>query len=287
MKQYLELLQDVMDNGIDSDDRTGVGTRCVFGRQMRFNLQNGFPAVTTKKLAFNSMKAELLWFISGSTNVNDLRAIQYGEENRFNLEKKTVWDDNYNKQAIDLGYTDGYLGPVYGAQWSAFFGVNGDGCLNTINQLTNAIDMIQNNHESRRIIVSAWNPPQIDDMALPPCHMMFQFRVMRGALSCQVYIRSNDLLLGNPYNVASYAMLTHMIAQVTNLKVGDLIVTIGDAHIYKNHFDQVKEQLSRTPLALPTLKLNPDIRDIDDFKMEDIWMEGYQHLAPIKADMAV
>lgn len=287
MKQYLGLLQDILDNGIDSEDRTGVGTRCVFGRQLRFDLQDGFPAVTTKKLAFNSMKAELLWFISGSTNVNDLRALQYGEEHRFNTDKKTVWDDNYNKQAVDLGYADGYLGPVYGAQWSAFFGVNGDGCLNTINQLYNAIDMIQNNPESRRIIVSAWNPPQIDDMALPPCHMMFQFRVIQGTLSCMMTQRSCDVFLGLPFNIASYALLTHMIAHVTNLKVGDLIVSIGDAHIYNNHIAQVTEQLSRTPLSLPTLKLNPDIRDINDFKMEDIWMEGYEHHPAIKADMAV
>lgn len=285
MKAYLDLLQDVIDNGVDSEDRTGVGTRCVFGRQLRFNLSEGFPAVTTKKLAFNSMKAELLWFISGSTNINDLRALQYGEENRFNTEKKTVWDDNYNKQALELGYTNGNMGPIYQHQWRSWWTQGGYG--DSIDQLQVAINTINNSPESRRIIVTAWNVEDLPAMTLPPCHVMYQFRVINGKLSCMMTQRSCDIFLGLPFNIASYAALTYMIAQITNLKVGDLIVSIGDAHIYNNHFDQVKEQLSRTPLALPILKLNPDIKNINDFKMEDIWMEGYEHHPAIKADMAV
>ena len=301
MKQYLDLLDDVMMNGVDSDDRTGVGTRCVFGRQLRFSLQHGFPAVTTKKLAFNSMKAELLWMISGSTNVHDLRAIQYGEENRFNLEKKTVWDDNYNNQALNLGYTDGELGCVYGAQWRRATGIHSiipvakDNPPRTeyqyvpivIDQLQQAISTIQNSPDSRRIIIDSWSPSEIHKMALPPCHMMYQFRVIRGKLSCQVYIRSNDLFLGAPYNIASYALLTHMVAQVCELEVGELVYTIGDAHIYKNHFNQVMEQLTRCPHPLPALVLNPDVKSIDDFKMDDIKLDGYIHHPVITAPMAI
>jgi thymidylate synthase len=298
MKKYLDLLADVMLHGMDSEDRTGTGTRCMFGKQIRFNLEDGFPAVTTKKFAFNSMKAELLWFISGSCNVHDLRAIQYGEAHRYDTSKRTVWDDNYNNEAAALGYKEGHLGAIYGVQWRRSLGVDGitpvakdspprieyEHSVVAIDQLKQAIETIKSNSDSRRIIVDSWNPHQIKGMALPPCHMMYQFRVMNGKLSCLVYIRSNDLFLGAPYNIASYALLTHMVAQVCGL--GDLIYTIGDAHIYKNHFDQVAEQLLREPHPLPILSLNPTIKDIDKFTMDDINLGGYIHHPAITAPMA-
>lgn len=284
-QQYLDLLSHVLDCGHDVEDRTGTGTRTMFGAQLRFDLAKGFPAVTTKKLAFNSMKAELLWFIKGSTNVNELRAIQYGEENRDNKEKVTVWDANYENQAKNLGYVGGELGPVYGKQWR---GWQSNYTHNEpYDQLQEAIETIKTNPDSRRIIISAWNVDKLDRMALPPCHCFFQFRVINGCLSCQVFIRSNDLFLGAPFNIASYALLTHMVAQVCKLDVGELVYTVGDAHIYNNHFKQVEEQLERKPFEAPKLVLNKDITDINDFTMDDIQLEGYQCHPPIKADMAV
>jgi len=321
MKQYHDLLQDVLDNGVESTDRTGVGTLCVFGRQMRFDLAKGFPAVTTKKLTFNSMKAELLWMVSGSTNVHDLRAIQFGDkfsvggkahthailfdEYDFSDNKlKTVWDDNYTHQAKMMfnppkfkgDVKNGELGAVYGNQWRYHVGAGFiEGCegdvdemkLKQIDQLAIAIEQIKNNPDSRRIIVDSWTPTQLNGMALPPCHMMYQFRVINGKLSCQVYIRSNDLFLGAPFNIASYALLTHMVAQVCNLGVGELVYTIGDAHIYKNQIEQVKEQLTREQYELPTLKLNLNVMDIDDFGMDDIELIDYKCHLTIKAPMAV
>jgi len=280
MQAYLNLLHDILDNGTDVSDRTGVGTRCVFGRQIRFDLSKGFPAVTTKKLAFNSMKAELLWFISGSDNVNDLRALQYGEQNRHNLDKVTVWDANYQNQAMDMGYRDGELGPIYGVQWRNF---NGEGC----DQLQKAIETIKTNPDSRRIIVSAWNPTELQFMTLPPCHVLFQFRVIAGKLNCFMYQRSADAFLGVPFNIASYALLTHMVAQVCKLDVGELVISFGDLHIYQNHFDQVKEQLSREPLPAPKIWLNPAITNIDAFNAADIQLLDYESHDAIKAPMAV
>lgn len=264
MRTYLDLLKHVMDNGVDRGDRTGTGTRSVFGHQMRFNLQEGFPLVTTKKVHLKSIIHELLWFLSGSSNV------KYLQENGVRIWNE--WADE-----------DGELGPVYGVQWRSWRGANGE----TIDQIRQAVDMIKNKPESRRIMVSAWNVADVPNMALPPCHALFQFYVADGKLSCQLYQRSADLFLGVPFNIASYALLTMMVAQVCGLEAGDFVHTFGDAHIYHNHFEQVKEQLSREPRSLPQMKLNPAVKDIFEFTFEDFELLGYEPHPTIKAPIAV
>lgn len=308
MKQYLQLLQDIRDNGAGKDDRTGTGTRSLFGRQIRFDLSEGFPAVTTKKLYMKSIIHELLWFIAGDNNIEYLvqngvniwnewpyRSYIQKTENRTVTKDETLSDEwaTGMKAFADKVATDhdfavkwGGLGPVYGYQWRHW----PDGKGGEIDQIQRAIDTIKNNPTSRRNIVSAWNVADIDEMAiagLPPCHTMFQFNVRGDKLDCQLYQRSADTFLGVPFNIASYALLTSMVAQVTGLKPGDFVHTFGDAHIYNNHIDQVNEQLSREPFPLPTLKLNPNIKSIFDFKFEDIEIAGYQSHPPIKAPIAV
>ena len=264
MKQYLDLLRHVMENGVDKGDRTGTGTRSVFGYQMRFNLEDGFPVLTTKKLHLRSIIHELLWFLSGDTN------IKYLHDNGV-----TIWDEWADE--------NGDLGPVYGYQWRSWPNPNGE----DIDQIAQVVNSLKNNPDSRRHIVSAWNPAEVDQMALPPCHSLFQFYVADGRLSCQLYQRSADLFLGVPFNIASYALLTMMMAQVTGLKVGEFVHTLGDVHIYSNHFEQVKEQLSREPRALPIMKINPDVKSIFEFKYEDFTLEGYDPHPTIKAPIAV
>jgi len=264
VKQYLDLLQDVLDNGADRDDRTGTGTRSVFGRQLRFDLQQGFPLVTTKRVFWRGVVAELLWFLSGSTNIGYLQ--QHGVR---------IWDEWADEA--------GELGPVYGAQWRSWPAPD-DG---HIDQISAVVESIGQYPYSRRHIVSAWNPAEVDDMALPPCHTLFQFYVADGRLSCQLYQRSADLFLGVPFNIASYALLTHMIAHVCRLEVGEFVHTFGDAHIYHNHFDQVQEQLQRTPRPMPTLELVDAPRDIDEIRAEHIHLLGYDPHPAIKAEVAV
>ena len=264
MQQYLDLLSHVMENGVDRGDRTGTGTRGVFGYQMRFNLADGFPMVTTKKLHKKSIVHELIWFLAGDTN------IKYLQENGVR-----IWDE-WADEAGDLG-------PVYGKQWRRWEGPDGA----VIDQVDKVIDAIKTNPNSRRHIVSAWNPADVDDMALPPCHCLFQFHVADGKLSCQLYQRSADIFLGVPFNIASYALLTHMMAQVCGLKVGDFVHTFGDAHIYSNHFEQVNLQLSRDPMPLPKLKLNPEVKSIYDFSYEDVKILGYKAHPHIAGKVAV
>ena len=264
MKQYLELIETILEKGTKKEDRTGTGTTSVFGHQMRFDLSEGFPLVTTKKLHLKSIIHELLWFLEGDTN------IKYLTDNGVKIWNE--WADE-----------NGDLGPVYGAQWRSWKGANGK----TIDQITEAIDMIKNNPDSRRIIVSAWNVGELDQMALMPCHAFFQFYVADGKLSCQLYQRSADTFLGVPFNIASYALLTMMIAQVTGLQLGDFVHTLGDAHIYSNHMDQVKLQLSRDLKELPTMKINPDVKSIFDFKFEDFELEGYNPHPHIKGAVAI
>ncbi len=264
MKQYLDLLKHVMDNGIDKGDRTGTGTKSVFGYQMRFDLAEGFPVLTTKKLHLRSIIHELLWFLSGDTN------IKYLHDNGV-----SIWDEWADE--------NGDLGPVYGYQWRSWPNPKGK----DIDQISQVVDSLKNNPNSRRHIVSAWNPAEVDQMALPPCHSMFQFYVANGKLSCQLYQRSADLFLGVPFNIASYALLTMMMAQVTGLQPGEFVHTLGDVHIYNNHFDQVKEQLSRTPRKLPTMIINPQVKNIFDFKYEDFTLEDYDPYPTIKAPIAV
>jgi thymidylate synthase len=295
MNNYLELLQDVMDNGEDKMDRTGVGTRSVFGRQLRFDLRKGFPAMTTKKLAFNAVKSELLWFISGSGDEKDLREILHGDRDS---KKETIWTANaeapyWKKQWSEF---DGDLGRVYGVQWRKWrtphieFGAHQNVAAYTtfeIDQIKALVAGLKNDPNSRRHILSAWNAGEIlmNKLALPPCHMMAQFHVnSRNELSCLETMRSCDVFLGLPFNIASYALLTHMLAQVCGMQVGELVMSIGDTHVYQNHFDQVREQLSRSPLVLPSLWLNPEIDDIEKFTMDDI---QYQSHPAIKAPMAV
>jgi len=264
MKQYLDLLKEIMDKGVVKQDRTGVGTKSIFGYQMRFDLGEGFPLLTTKKVHLRSIIHELLWFISGDTNIG------YLHDNNV-----SIWDEWADE--------NGDLGPVYGKQWRSWQTPDG----RSIDQLAQVIDTIRHNPDSRRMIVCAWNPSDVDKMALPPCHCFFQFYVADGKLSCQLYQRSADTFLGVPFNIASYALLTMMIAQVCGLKPGEFVHTTGDTHIYLNHFNQVREQLSRDPRPLPTMKLNPEIKSIFDFKYEDFELEGYDPWPAIKAPVAV
>ena len=264
MRQYLDLLQEIMDRGVVKSDRTGVGTKSIFGHQMRFDLQEGFPLLTTKKVHLRSIIHELLWFISGDTNIG------YLHDN-----KVTIWDEWADE--------NGDLGPVYGKQWRSWESTDG----RSIDQLSEVIETIRKNPDSRRMIVCAWNPSDVDKMALPPCHCFFQFYVAEGRLSCQLYQRSADTFLGVPFNIASYALLTMMIAQVCGLEPGEFVHTTGDTHIYLNHFDQVKEQLSREPRPLPVMKLNPEVKSIFDFKYEDFELTGYDPWPAIKAPVAV
>ena len=264
MKQYLDLLRHIRENGVMKEDRTGTGTQSVFGYQMRFNLKDGFPLLTTKKVHLKSIIYELLWFIAGDTNVKYLQ--EHGV---------TIWDE--------WAGPDGELGPVYGHQWRSWSAPDG----RVIDQLSMVIDQIKHNPDSRRILVSAWNPGEVDKMALPPCHCLFQFYVAGGKLSCQLYQRSADVFLGVPFNIASYALLTLMLAQVCGLEPGEFIHTTGDTHIYRNHFDQVALQLSREPRKLPVMKLNPEVKNLFDFKYEDFALEGYDPWPAIKAPVAV
>ena len=264
MQQYNDLLRHVMQHGTSKEDRTGTGTLSVFGYQMRFNLQEGFPLVTTKKVHTKSIIHELLWFLKGETN------IKYLKDNGV-----SIWDEWADE--------NGNLGPVYGYQWRSWPSSDGE----HIDQISQLIEQIKKNPDSRRLLVNAWNVSEISKMKLPPCHILFQFYVADGKLSCQLYQRSADLFLGVPFNIASYALLTHMLAQVCDLEVGDFIHTLGDAHIYSNHFDQVNLQLTREPLPLPTLKLNHDVKNIFDFTYDDIAIENYQSHPAIKAIVAV
>jgi len=289
-QEYLNALQNILENGEDRTDRTGVGTKSIFGLQIRFDLTQGFPAITTKKLAWKSVVSELLWFIEGSGDEYRLREILYG--NRY-IEKKTIWTDNasapYWTQRRHQRHP-GDLGRIYGVQWRRWrkplIAVN-KVVLQNHDQLLELVAGIKSDPYSRRHIITAWNPGELDLMALPPCHMMSQFYVSNGKLSCQMYQRSADMFLGIPFNIASYALFTHMLAQVCNLDVGELIITIGDAHIYNNHVDQVMEQLSRKPLPLPTLNLNSDVQVITDFEMSDIELAGYTSHEAIQAPMAI
>ena len=288
-KVYLDALKNILENGEDRPDRTGVGTRSIFGLQMRFNLENGFPAITTKKLAWKAVVSELLWFIEGSGDEYRLREILHGD--RYS-QKRTIWTDNAEADywvKRKLQRHPGDLGRVYGVQWRRWrkplIRIN-KVVLQNHDQLLELIDGIKSDPYSRRHIISAWNPGEIDIMALPPCHMMAQFYVNNGKLSCQMYQRSADMFLGVPFNIASYALFTHMIAQVCNLEVSELIITLGDAHIYNNHFEQVKEQLKRDPKPLATLELNSEISVITEFDMEDIELVGYESHEAIKAPMA-
>jgi thymidylate synthase len=264
MQQYKDLLQRAMDEGVRKEDRTGTGTISVFGHQMRFNLQEGFPLLTTKKLHLKSIIHELLWFIKGSTNV------AYLQENGVRI---------WNEWARE----DGELGPIYGYQWRSWPDYHGG----HIDQLKQVIESIKNNPNSRRHIVSAWNVGQLDDMELPPCHILFQFYVADGKLSCQLYQRSADIFLGVPFNIASYALLTMMVAQATNLEPGDFVHTLGDSHIYLNHVEQVKLQLTREPRPLPTMTINPEVKDIDGFSFEDFTLSDYDPHPHIKGKISV
>ena len=287
---YLDTLQDILENGDDRPDRTGTGTRSIFGMQLRFDLTQGFPAITTKKLAWKSVVSELLWFIEGSGDENRLREILHGD--RYS-EKKTIWYDNavaeyWTKKRLQRHPGD--LGRIYGVLWRTWRKPvirSNKVALQNYDQLLTLISGIKEDPYSRRHMVISYNPGEIELMALPPCHVMFQMYVSNGKLSCHMYQRSADVFLGLPFNIASYALLTHMIAQVCNLEVGDLIISIGDAHIYHNHLDQVKEQLSRKPMAMSTLSLNAEIDRIIDFTMDDIALDNYVSHDAIKATMAV
>lgn len=264
MKQYLDLLRHVRDNGTDRSDRTGTGTRSIFGYQMRFDLSEGFPVVTTKKLHLKSIIHELLWFLAGDTN------IRYLKENGVR-----IWDEWADE--------NGDLGPVYGHQWRSWPTPNGE----TVDQISNLLDQIRTKPDSRRLIVSAWNVADVDKMALPPCHCLFQFYVADGKLSCQLYQRSADLFLGVPFNIASYSLLTMMMAQVCDLEPGDFVHSFGDAHLYHNHFEQVDKQLSRTPGSLPSMRINPDVKDLFAFTFDDFELVNYVAQPHIPAPVAV
>ena len=264
MRQYHELMRRILDEGVRKEDRTGTGTLSVFGHQMRFDLAEGFPLVTTKKLHVKSIVHELLWFIRGETNVRSLNAAGV-----------TIWDEWADHT--------GELGPVYGRQWRSWAAPDG----RTIDQLAQVLEEIRRNPDSRRLLVTAWNPADIADMALPPCHVLFQFYVAGNRLSCQLYQRSADVFLGVPFNIASYALLTHMVAHVTGLMPGDFVHTLGDAHLYLNHLEQARLQLTRAPRALPRLRLNPGVTSLFEFRYEDISLQGYEPHPHIKADVAV
>ena len=264
MQQYLDLLKHILENGTDKSDRTGTGTRSVFGYQMRFNLEEGFPMVTTKKLHLRSIIHELLWFLKGETN------IKYLKENGM-----SIWDEWADQ--------DGELGPVYGKQWRSWQSADGK----TYDQITDLIEQIKKNPDSRRLIVSAWNVGELSKMALMPCHTLFQFYVAEGKLSCQLYQRSADVFLGVPFNIASYALFNMMVAQACDLKLGDFVHSFGDVHLYNNHFEQAKLQLTRTPFPLPTMKINPAVKDIFGFTFEDFELVNYQSHPAIKAPVAV
>ncbi len=264
MKQYLQLMQRVREHGIRKEDRTGTGTLSIFGHQMRFDLSGGFPVLTTKKLHLRSIIHELLWFLSGDTNIS------YLQEN-----KVRIWDEWADE--------NGDLGPVYGSQWRSW----PDGSATGIDQIAQVVDSLVSNPDSRRHIVSAWNPALVDEMALPPCHCLFQFYVAGGRLSCQLYQRSADIFLGVPFNIASYALLTMMMAQVTGLKAGDFVHTFGDAHLYLNHLEQADLQLSRQPKPLPQMKINPDVKDIFSFRYEDFELVGYDPHPHIRGEVSV
>jgi thymidylate synthase len=292
MITYLDALQEVLDFGDEKTDRTGVGTKSIFGYQMRFDLTRGFPAVTTKRLAWKSVVGELLWFLEGSMDERRLAEITYGKDRSELTEKRTIWTDNAENQGKELGYSDGMLGPVYGFQWRNFGGeiYNSAPHLKGTDQIEWLINEIKTNPDSRRLILSAWNPNQIDKMALPPCHTLAQFYVSNGKLSCQMYQRSADLFLGVPFNIASYALLTHIIAKITDLEVQDFVLTVGDAHIYNTHYDAVNEQLQRTPQELPTLNIVKDFSSIEEvlgLVVSDFQLENYNPLSAIKAEMAI
>jgi thymidylate synthase len=280
VQAYLDLLRRILNDGRDRADRTGTGTRAVFGHQMRFDLREGFPLLTTKKLHTKSIFEELIWFLSGSTNVKPLqdRGVR-------------IWNEWATaEQTARFGRKEGDLGPVYGHQWRNFGATkldDGSYAHDGVDQIKRVLSTIRENPSSRRLIVTGWNPKEADEVALPPCHTLFQFYVQDDELSCQLYQRSGDVFLGVPFNIASYALLTMMIAQVSNLKVGELIHTLGDAHLYKNHLEQAKEQLSRTPRPLPKMILNPDVKDLFAFKLEDFTLEGYDPLPHIKAEVSV
>ena len=300
MKQYHDLLQDILDNGEDKDDRTGVGTYSVFGRQLRFNLEEGFPAITTKKLAWKGVLSELLWFLEGSGDERRLAEILHGDRN---TEKGTIWTGNAQADYwTPKAKYDGDLGRVYGVQWRHWnkyheqmnFGkahLGGDRVAadkTEVDQIKNLVDGLKNDPAGRRHILTAWNVAELDQMALPPCHVMSQYYVSKsGKLSCHMYQRSVDVFLGLPFNIASYALLTHMLAHVCGYSVGELIISTGDTHIYKNHVDQVKEQLSREAFPNPSLWLNSEIKEIDKFTMDDVQLVNYESHGTIKADMAV
>lgn len=313
-QEYLDLAQKILNEGSEKGDRTGTGTKSIFGHQMRFNLQEGFPLLTTKRVYFKLIKSELLWFLKGDTNIKYLlehnnhiwdewaferyvKSDDYTGPDMTNFGLRSQEDEEFNKVYLkekelfnqkilsDDKFSEkhGTLGNVYGAQWRTWPMTNG----NTIDQIQNVIESIKNNPNSRRHIVSAWNPEEVPDMALPPCHTLFQFYVQDGKLSCQLYQRSADVFLGVPFNIASYALLTHLIAHETGLEVGDFVHTLGDAHLYLNHMDQIKEQLSREPLPFPTLELNKEKKSIFDFEIEDIKVIGYNPHKGIKAPIAV
>lgn len=287
MKQYHELIKHILDNGVTKSDRTGTGTISVFGTQLRFDLSKGFPLMTTKFVPFKSVLSELLWFLEGSTDERRLAEIYYGKHREELIGKQTIWTANADKQGVDLGYHNSdiikILGPVYGHQWRHMY------VSKHIDQIAQVIEQIKSNPDSRRHLVSAWNVADLDSMALPPCHYAFQFYVSEGKLSCMFNMRSIDTLLGLPFNIASYALLTMMIAQVCDLEPGEVIFTGGDTHIYLNHLEQVNELLSRdvNTYSLPTVTLNPSIKSIDDFKMEHFTLSNYQSYPAIKAVMAV
>ena len=264
MKQYHQLMRHILEKGVEKSDRTGTGTLSIFGHQMRFDLSRGFPLVTTKKVHLRSIIHELLWFLKGDTN------IKYLTDNRV-----SIWDEWADKQ--------GNLGPVYGYQWRSWPTANQE----HIDQISQVVEQIKNNPDSRRLIVSAWNVGEIENMALPPCHAFFQFYVAKGKLSCQLYQRSADVFLGVPFNIASYALLTMMMAQVCELECGDFVLTLGDAHLYSNHLEQTHLQLSRDPRPLPAMRINPEVKNIFDFKFEDFQLESYDPYPHIKAEIAV
>lgn len=287
MHQYLDLVSRILTTGDEKTDRTGVGTKSVFGHQMRFDLSEGFPLVTTKYTSLKAIISELLWFIEGSTDERRLAEIYYGDKRENLIGKNTIWTANADSQGKQLGYenteTVKNIGPCYGKQWRAWEGTDGT----THDQLLDVINTIKTNPDSRRIILSAWNVGDIDKMTLPPCHTLFQFYVNKGKLSCQLYQRSVDVFLGLPFNIASYALLTMMIAKITDLQVGEFIHTSGDAHIYSNHFEQCNLLLNRKPYPLPSIKINNNIKNITDFKIDDFILDSYTYHNKIEGKMAV